>query len=148
MTRDYLYASLIRDEEVINKILALDNEICFTNITFDDLLTLLNRNIEIKNVRRGSFITDGSLNVVIPLLIDYSLYIDNLFINDYLKGITSYFIQKIKDYYALNNEDININLITNEQYEGLTNIYIIGNREFINDIARKVAQSVCIELDY
>lgn len=148
MIREYLYDSLIKDEEVINEILALDNEICFTNITFDYLLTLLNRNIEIKNVRRGSFITDGSLNVVIPLLIDYGLYIDNLFINDYLMGITSYFIKKVKDYYALSNEDININLITNEQYEGLTNIYIIGNREFINDIVRNVDKSVCIELDY
>lgn len=148
MIRDYLYDFLIKDEEVINQILTLDNEICFTNITFDYLLTLLNSNIEIKNITKGSFITDGSLNVVIPLLINYSIYIDNLFINDYLMGITSYFIQKMKDYYALSNEVININLITNQEYQGLSNVYIIGNREFINDIEEKVDQSISIELDY
>lgn len=134
----YLDNKLVEDENTLRELIKIDNYVCHHHIDYNKLIQECN----LKKLEQFNgiynFITDGEINTVYNMLINYSLNIKNVHIMRNNVGINSWFVQRINDYYQNNGINSNINLDISKTYENYENdetpLIIMGNIDFIEGI--------------
>lgn len=133
----FLIELLIQERSIVEELLAIDNKIQFTNLTFEQLLNSIKdvtNEVEDIPMRKYDFITDGEIKTVLNCLINYAPFINHLNINKRYVGINKWLINHINDYYENNNINIHIILDIDNNYRKFNDskvIVVCGFKEFV-----------------
>ncbi len=138
MLKEYLYNKVVEEKEVIETLLAIDNQKCFSNLTYQDILILFSSFSSLRPISgEYNFITSGEIKDTLNIILNYSVNILNLHINRCYVAINMYLVMRCNDYFKEVGIDREIHIdiepyLTN--YVGLNNLIIVGDKIFTEEV--------------
>lgn len=137
--KEYLIECIIEDKDIITSLLYIDNQIQYTNLSYDELLDKI-RNTEIcLDIDTSLFysaITDGEIESVIKVLISIPK-LKSIYVNRTSVGINKYLIDRTNRYYKDQNIELNIDNDYNSYKDHDTSIIVCAFNEMVEDIKDK-----------
>ena len=129
--KEYLLNKLEEEQDIIEKILEVDNRVQKTNYDYNYVHNLVsNTNIVSNNLKsKYILITDGELSTIIYMLLNYTQNIMCININHMTVGLNMWLIKKINEFgieiYLDKNNNYNI-------YDEYDRIMVAGFKEFVD----------------
>ena len=133
--KQYLFEKTIKDENLINELIKIDNSIQLGNISQNYFRRLLlSNNVTYDQItRRINLITDGEITTTILMLYKYGPNINTINVNMKNLGINKWLIKTANEYFN-NYYGINIDLDISNNYNRFVNddlIFVGGFKEFV-----------------
>ncbi len=142
MLKDYLYNHLLDEKDIILSLLDIDNNICHTNLKYEDLIEMFSKLEILKNINTSNnFICNGEIFVVLEILINYAPLIINLYIDRRFVAINSWLVKRCLNYYNDLGYQLDINLDTSDnflKYINLPNNIVLGDQTFIKSMKQEL----------
>ena len=129
--KEYLLNKLEEEQDIVEKILEVDNRVQKTNYDYNYVHNLVsNTNIVSNNLKsKYILITDGELSTIIYMLLNYTQNIMCININHMTVGLNMWLIKKINELgieiYLDKNNNYNI-------YDEYDRIMVAGFKEFVD----------------
>ncbi len=110
----YLLDVFHEEESIVKELLNIDNKVCMTNLTYEELDRQFREAAPLNNLDRECImLTDGDPDTVFEALINNASNIISLHIDNNFLGINKWLVSKTIKYYE--EKDINIKLQLDEQ---------------------------------
>lgn len=131
----YIMDAFLKEEDVIKELLTIDNQVCMTTLTYDELYKQLNDASPLNDLNYDCvMLTDGDPDTVYEALVNNACNILSLHIDNSFLGINKWLVNQAYKYYG--DQDISLKLTLDEtdnysKYKGIqTKIVIYGFDEF------------------
>ncbi len=149
--KDYLLNAFVMEKETIDELLKIDNQIGCTNVEYLSLIGQLNfsKSFSLPSDRRFVFITDGEIDSVYQVFLDYAPYVDSIHINGRFLGMNRWLVERTKQYYL--EQGIELSIRIEEDYRNYINcrqtIVLYGFDEFVDGMKELFAgqEILCIK---
>ena len=148
---EYLQSLLIDEQDIIKELLRIDNSICHTNISYEQLISSFKSNKHIDDYNLDdevNVITDGDPLYVYLSLINCGKNIMKININRNFVGINKWLIERTKQYYQDLGEFVNIELDISKSYKDYDDklIVVIGEDVFVEGISELFSSPKIIKI--
>ncbi len=119
----YILSSFEDEESIIKELLNIDNKVCMTDLTYEDLYEQFNNTTPLLDVKeRCVMLTDGDPDTVYASLINNALNIVSLHIDNSFLGINKWLVSKTYSYYFEKGIEINLKLDEDNGYVKYKNV--------------------------
>ncbi len=146
MWLEYLKNKIIDDKEIIDKLFDIDNNENGTNYSYDFLINVIDKNIDIDLGNSKIVLLEGNFYLLIRLLLKDNIKIliitkDSYSINKWIKKV----YEEYSRIYEINNPN---NIIIDENFNVLNELVtIIGSNAFILENKERVNAIKTIEFE-
>lgn len=131
---NYFNNLLIDEEEIVKELILIDNKVCNTNMTYDDLIKSINSIKLSENDMKKPIdvITDGEVSSVFYALLNYNVNINKIHIDSTFLAINKWLVQRFNEYFNINiilDDGFNYNYYSND-------IVIVGDSLFTSELSK------------
>lgn len=131
---NYFNNLLIDEEEIVKELILIDNTVCNTNMTYDDLIKSINSIKLSENDMKKPIdvITDGEVSSVFYALLNYNVNINKIHIDSTFLAINKWLVQRFNEYFNINiilDDGFNYNYYSND-------IVIVGDSLFTSGLSK------------
>ena len=146
--KEFLIKQIKEEEDTVQELLTIDNNICFTNLTIDELIKKIEMVKELENIE-GNFnvITSGEIEEILASLLNYSLKIKRINVAKRMLALSTYLTSRIKRFWSGLDS---IELDRDNDYEfyidDKTNLVILGSSLFACQMAKLNFQKDVIQI--
>ena len=146
--KEFLIKQIIEEEDIVQELLTIDNNICFTNLTIGELIKKIEMVKELENIE-GNFnvITSGEIEEILASLLNYSLKIKKINVAKRMLAISTYLTSRIKKFWQ-GLDSIELDRDNDYQFyiDDKTNLVIVGSSLFAGQMAKLNFQKDVIQI--